>query len=37
MKLDPTILIFALVVLGFAWRGCETVVVETANAYVEAP
>lgn len=26
MKFDPFILIFALVVVGFAWRGCETVV-----------
>jgi hypothetical protein len=25
MKFDPFILLFALMVVGFAWRGCEIV------------
>jgi hypothetical protein len=37
VKLDPFVVVFALVFLGFAWRGCETVVGETSSAYVEAP
>jgi hypothetical protein len=37
VKVDPFIVAIALVVLGFAWRGCATVVGETSSAYVEAP
>ena len=25
MKFDPAILLFALMVIAFAWRGCESV------------
>lgn len=32
MKLDPAIILFALLVVGFAWRGCETV----TDSYSEA-
>lgn len=35
MKFDPAILVFALMVLGFAWRGCEIAVDGVASA--EAP
>lgn len=35
MKIDPWIVLFALVVVGFAWRECETVVDDVVTT--EAP
>lgn len=33
MRFDPAIVLFALLVIGFAWRSCETVV----DSYAETP